>query len=437
VGPAVWPEPSASPPRRSSPSSRAAAFSALSSGLSAHLRMALSDELERLQEGLQSLLSADPPPAAADYAAEVRSLARRLGWLRSDLALLTPVIGSAVGDGGGAGDMETASSDDGVASPQTRCEPSTLLKLAESTEEFVLSLRGEVASTERAEAEKGHADRLCAAVGLSRAEVAHNGDCLFACAHRWLEHHVEARRKYVHGAGDDEVIAIDGGGTAREGGAEEEEDSIEAIASLCRDPTDVRQLVVDLMREKCVGESSADCDDPSGGLDHEMRRRMVASVREALKGGGTDGTSVALRTALKQRKAAQRKQEGGTDQPAASGAAPTAASAAAAASASASAAALESYLEVMGKVGIYGERLEIEALAALLGVPVHIYYFTGEPEPAHAADGGAGEDSKEAALGMQQPTEVVVPPGVDAASEPLRLLHLVHERHFELLLPAA
>ena len=38
---------------------------------------------------------------------------------------------------------------------------------------------------------------------------------------------------------------------------------------------------------------------------------------------------------------------------------------------------------------------------------------------------------------MSEPSEVVAPEGVSASAEPLRLLHLLHERHFELLWEAS
>ena len=89
-------------------------------------------------------------------------------------------------------------------------------------------------------------------------------------------------------------------------------------------------------------------------------------------------------------------------------------------------AALESYLEVMGTTGIYGERLELHALASLLNVPIHVYYFDGEEADAVETDGAAAP----------QPNEKILPPGVEPSGEAMKLLHLVHERHFELLLPA-
>ena len=56
---------------------------------------------------------------------------------------------------------------------------------------------------------------------------------------------------------------------------------------------------------------------------------------------------------------------------------------------------LDVYLRVMAKAGVYAERLEIEALAGLVGAPIHIYYYAGESDAAEAPP--------------PAPSEVVVP----------------------------
>ena len=86
----------------------------------------------------------------------------------------------------------------------------------------------------------------------------------------------------------------------------------------------------------------------------------------------------------------------------------------------------------MGTRGIYGERLEIFALSALARSPVHLYYFLETPDTAPSSSAPAVEVFSGAA-----PTEVVLAPGVAADAEPLRLLHRVCDRHFDLLLSGA
>ena len=444
---AKWPEPFVSPPRKSTAAESARKWAAdgssrpaLSTALGAHVRATLSEELERLQESLQSLLSSDQQPASAEYARAVRSLARRLGWLRSDLAVLSPLMPTErpaldpPSNSLGAAAAEEAEADAAVLSP--RLELASLLELATHTEDFVLSLRAELAAQERAKAETTHAEELCRASGLRRASVPHDGDCLFACAHEWLQARAQHRKRGLASRpAEEELIAVEG----REGDKEDAERAVEEIASLCSSPHDVRAFVVDLMREKCVSGvgvwPQAEGQPRVCVADQQLARQMISAVREAIKGQATDGTSVALRAALRKRKAAQKGsgRGGGDDDtagPSVEANTQTAAVSqhstpcAPSATASATAAAIESYLEVMGQSGIYGERMEIEMLASLLGAPVHIYYFEGETDAA-----------VESAKVTMEPTERVVPPGVDEAAEPLRLLHLVNERHFELLLP--
>ena len=417
----AWPEPSASPPRRKLsvkpqrwPSQTSAAAAAvaeqpLSIGLSSRLRLALSEELHRLQETLNVLLASEPPADSEEYSRSVRSLARRLGWVRSDLFALServvaaPAVSSA---GVAAGTAAAAEEEEEEEMEGGECGSEsfqTLLELAASTEDFVVSLRAELTSQERAAAERRHSEALCTASGMRLVPIEHDGDCLFACAHAWLEHRVKARVSSV-GASLDLSDAASSSGAGAEDKAEEaevmkEEDATSAIASLCSSAADVRQLVVDMMRERSCGEASAE----AGALDELLADRMRVAVREAMTGGGSDGTSVALRKAA-------RRHDVGT-------------------ASAASASALSAYLDVMACTGVYGERLEIETLASLLGTPVHVYYFSGEAEQQPEAEGAAAQPSAE-------PSEVVVPDGVDPSAEPIKLLHLVHERHFELLLPS-
>ena len=76
--------------------------------------------------------------------------------------------------------------------------------------------------------------------------IEHDGDCLFACAHAWLEHRVKARVSSV-GASLDLSDAASSSGAGAEDKAEEaevmkEEDATSAIASLCSSAADAHQL---------------------------------------------------------------------------------------------------------------------------------------------------------------------------------------------------
>ena len=368
IAEAKWPEPLFSPPRRAMRSKakhqqtpqRAPTPIPLSDALAARVRTALGDELQRLQERVQAALSADPPPAPREFDETVTSLSRRIGWLRSDLNALLTSHANAANGGGGA----RADEDDGSDSLET------LLDLASASDEFVLSLRSELAASKAAEAEQAAATAQCARMGMRIERIRHDGDCLFACAHRWLE----AQR---------DATGADGRTAASEVGA------------LCESPADVRSLVVDMMRER-AGGGAAD--------ERELASRIEGAVRTALRSHqALDGTSVALRAAAT---AAVSSGDGG----------------------SLSKETLrETYFEAMAQSGVFGERLEIELLSSLLGVPVHVHYFVG-------SGAGAGEGDA-APRKAAAPNEVIAAPGVDKDAMPLRLLHLVHERHFDLLPP--
>ena len=381
-----WPEPAASPPPKRSAKARSAssqklghntnvALPPLSSGLASRLRRSLSEEVQRLQERLQGVLTADPQPEPAEYAKMIGSLTRRLGWLRSDISALAPHEAANAAAAAKA-KTENDEGSEGFA---------PLLELVTAAEDFAASLNSELKSKARAEAEAKHAAALCKGAGLSVCDVPHDGDCLFACAHEWLK---TRPQKPPKDDDDDE---------------EEEEAAADAVASLCSSVSDVRGLVVDLMRERAGGASSA----ANGSLDEGLVQQMVQAVRQAAcSTSANDGTSAAMRTALATR---------GVN-----------------ALSCKSATLIEIYLEVMGRNSIYGERSEIDTLAALLNVPIHIYYYMEEPDE----DAVKGEEvsKKKANDGFAKaPSEVVVPDGVDRDAQPLRLLHLVHQRHFSLL----
>lgn len=335
-----WPEPSASPPSRRGKGFGAAerpkaeaprGTGTLSGPCMLHIEAGLSSELTRLQELLQAaLLAGSPPPEI------LRSIGRRLGWLRSDIDALAPLEGGE----GASGRL------------------ASLFEIASACEEFALSLRRELRSHDQARAERAEAERLCAAAGWRVEVIPHDGDCLFECVRRWL-----ALQRWE--------------------------------AALHDSAAGVRAAVTAVLRERMA-------------QDVGLARRVAPLLSEAARGLGTDGTSVALRDELARR--------GVTALALAEGAP--------------AAECLAAYLDVMGRDGIFGERLEIEAIAALVRAPVHIYYYAGG---SGEHGGGAGAEH---ALSM----EAIAPEAfgfATAAAAPLRLLHFVHERHFALLVPVA
>ena len=156
------------------------------------------------------------------------------------------------------------------------------------------------------------------------------------------------------------------------------------------------------MARDADADASADASAGAGaGAGAAERAEVDLLLAEAQRGSAQDDTSVRLRAALQPLLAA-----GGT---------------------LGTPGAREAYLDVMGRDGVFGARLEIETIARLLRTPVHLYYrLPGQPPP-----------ELDAASGLPPPQEVVEPPcgGVDAAAEPLRLLHMMSARHFDLLLP--
>jgi len=144
--------------------------------------------------------------------------------------------------------------------------------------------------------------------------------------------------------------------------------------------------------------------------------RIDAALREAACSTGMDGTTARLRAAIRQ------FQEGGGSL--------------------GTAAARELYLDVMSTPGIFAERLELERLVEHLQRPLYLYYSLPgslssqleqleEPLPAPT--------SSSLLSPLPAPTETILPSGsspTTCTAEPLRLLHLVNARHFDLLLPA-
>ena len=160
--------------------------------------------------------------------------------------------------------------------------------------------------------------------------------------------------------------------------------------------------MVAALREAMARDADAAASAGAGaGAGAAERAEVDLQLAEAQRGSAQDDTSVRLRAALQPLLAA-----GGT---------------------LGTPGAREAYLDVMGRDGVFGARLEIETIARLLRTPVHLYYrLPGQPPP-----------ELDAASGLPPPQEVVEPPcgGVDAAAEPLRLLHMMSARHFDLLLP--
>jgi len=386
-----WPEPASSPPckpqRRPRWPREGELKPTFSAALTDHVRQAVAEELQRLQEQLQALLTESPPPEPKAYGEAIRSLARRLGWLRSDLnALQAHATGSELAAEGAAA-------------------LGSLYELAESAEDFARSLRAELLADDRVEAEQKHAQKLCEASGLRISQIARDGNCLFACAHEWIEQRAEP-------ASDGELEAA----AESSSSAAAAERSLAAL--MCSSASEVRALVVDTLGE--WSSTSSEGADGAGSVAGSVVARMSEAVGAAVRGGGSDATSLALRESFN-----------GDSTSGATG------------TLSDQGACRRAYLQVMGRAGIYGERLEIEALAALMRAPVHIYYMSApvpsgaEVSPASAAQRPALSSAGESVDPME-PSEVITPEGgVGASAEPLRLLHLINSRHFELLLPGS
>ena len=370
-----WPEPASSPPckpqRRPRWPREGELKPTFSAALTDHVRQAVAEELQRLQEQLQALLTESPPPEPKAYGEAIRSLARRLGWLRSDLnALQAHATGSELAAEGAAA-------------------LGSLYELAESAEEFARSLRAELLADDRVEAEQKHAQKLCEASGLTISQIARDGNCLFACAQKWIEQRAEP-------ASDGELEAA----AQSSSSAAAAERSLAAL--MCSSASEVRALVVDTLGE--WSSTSSEGANGAGSVAGSVAARMSEAVGAAVRGGASDATSLALRESFN-----GDSTSGGTT-----------------GALSDVGACRRAYLQVMGRVGIYGERLEIEALAALVRAPVHIYYMSA-PVPSGAEASPSVEPV--------EPSEVITPEGgVGASAEPLRLLHLINSRHFELLL---
>ena len=370
----------------------------LSSGLVAKSRSLLAEELSRLQEHMTALLtqSNEDTDGTTAYADSLRSLTRRLGWLRCDVAALMAQGSQLEGATEGIGKGDVA--EEPLAPPDL---PS-LYELAASSEEFACSLRGELAAASRAQSEAKYAARLAATAGLQISPVAKDGNCLFACIQRWLSLHADAP---VSDA-DLEAAAMSSGGTRAA------ERALEAF--LCSTADEVRALTVRTMRERI---SVMDSDD-------DLRTTIEDSVRAAVQPSATDGTSVALRAALDALTGASKSDGGG----------PADASTW-----------LETYLDVMSRPGTYGERVELQALATLIRAPIHVYYLlpsnetAAEDADARAADGAISEGGDAARrTDFEAAEEVIAPIGVPSVySPPIRLLHSVSGCHFDLLLPVA
>jgi hypothetical protein len=391
----------------------APAAACFSRGLLSRAQEQLSSELSRLQQAISELHEAEADAevggaaeaagvsetneageAASGLEARVRSLARRLGWARSDLALLRPHVEAHVeahGDAGRPAELQAAE--------LQAAELQRLLDAALAAEDFAASLRAELRTQAHAAEEARYGDVLLRH-NLRVAPVPKDGNCLFGCAARWAA---------LRGAAD--AAGCPDGAAAPET-APDADAPVEARAAVAGAAMDA------VLEARGLGSAAA-----LGGASAAQRGAVVAALRvavardagageaeraevdlllgEAQRGTAHDDTSVRLRAALQPLLAAG----GALGTPGAR----------------------EAYLDVMGRDGVFGARLEIETIARLLRAPVHLYYrLPGQPPP-----------ELDAASGLPPPQEVIEPPcgGADAAAEPLRVLHTMSSRHFDLLLP--
>lgn len=399
-----------------------------SSALLARMQSELQSELLRLQEETQQLIegcaagnvsAGEGGPAGGNdrenssMASSVRSLSRRLGWIRSDLNVLRQM----------------------APNRENSLEMSRLRDVASAAEEFARSLRGELANDRHRLSDAGYADALEDA-GLRRIEVARDGNCLFACAAAFLN-----RSGIGNGLHDTSVATH----TAR---------SLRLAA--------IATLRGALAREEaheasCILDTALRVGSAVGGVGE----RIDAAIAEALCSGSNDASTTALRRRLaagsgstdKQAPSVtfsgcqtdrvdERRRIGGAE-------------------------ARRIYLDLMATDGVFGERLEIEALASVLRTPVFMYYsFEQRGDDATAAAIVLSPaDNLPVPVEIIEPNPALLPPdsqpasparatpvpqspisasavrtakavaSLQTAGDPMRLLHLVSARHFDLLLP--
>ena len=417
---AAWPEPLTSPlkpqgTRAAQWGRDAAAVAAapaapkgacFSRGLLCRAQEQLSQELTRLQQAthdvLERSLQQPAPPsdeASPSFDEEVISLARRLGWVRHDLSVLQPHV-------------------DTNGDEARRAELPRLSELAAAAEEFAASLRAELRTQAHARHEAGYAEQLQQQANLATAAVPRDGNCLFGCVARWTALR-EAQKASANAETNADVDAdadadADTDADAKASRAAADSPSTEAMATAAAATERLERALQRhglgtaselaegsaAQRTRVVGRlgEALEARDANG---NEARNAVDTLLVEAAHGEASDGTSVRLRKAL------QPLLDAGVSL--------------------GSAEARQAYLEVMGDDGVFGARLELEAISRELDAPVHLYYcLPGQPPP-----------QLDPATRLAPPAEVIAPNGVDAAAEPLRLLHLVSARHFDLLLPFA
>jgi len=250
---------------------------------------ALRSELQRLQEATQDAMldggdgapTADSSPQAQAQAqaqaSRVRSLARRLGWLRSDACVLLPHAKAS-----------------GAA--RLACDVHSLCELSDAAEDFARSLCDELRAQAKVREEERYATALGAAAALHVAAVPRDGDCLFASVLRWRDGagaSPEAEPKQPEAPPADSPSAVvqpevaaqpeaaaQAAGTQSARSPRARARSMLAAATT---PLDVRAAVVAALRERLR-------------TDGAFCAQIDATLADAAR--GTDGTSVRLRAAL-------------------------------------------------------------------------------------------------------------------------------------------
>ena len=138
---------------------------------------------------------------------------------------------------------------------------------------------------------------------------------------------------------------------------------------------------------------------------HPLIRREVREALVQEREGRGDSTSKSIVAELTQRcGSTQAELEAAVDSPSA----------------------LEVYASVMGRSGIYGTQLEVEALSAALHVPIHAYYRAGQEDDAEQ------EGRAAAAAEELRPTQVI---GEGEKPPAIALAFYLGNRHYNLLLP--
>jgi hypothetical protein len=291
--------------------------------------------------------------------------------------------------------------------------------------DYVRTLQGEMKGRVFARRERRYRDVLACQHAVH--EVPSDGNCLFWSVHVASELAARRRRRRPHGGStdggqDDDVEFV----RRLLGGAE----AAAAVRSLrARAAAHIGRHVERYEAQMVAAaiEALSSCGDGGGGAGAQLREALCEGMGvccELMTDGSWDGTTRALADAASRvlvRAQAQAQAQAGVG-------------AAAHEDAELSAAteqACDAYLRTAGTDGVFGERLEIQVLAELLGCRLSVFYY------------GGGSATPNAEATLCTPAEVfeggatTATAGGAEAREELALLHHVSGNHFEPVMLSA